>query len=97
MAIISGRDSKNALNQLLHHHNPFAENVHHNYTRFFFKSQWQNQINHLKQVSDEDTEQQKRLKNLIKKEEALRMLAQVEQTPILLSIRCIADICHYLQ
>ena len=66
-AKITRRDAINALRQLLCLVNPFSENGCDNYTRLFFNLQWQNQVNHLKQVSDEDAEQQKRLTKLIEK------------------------------
>ncbi|OAV98586.1 hypothetical protein PTTG_25597 [Puccinia triticina 1-1 BBBD Race 1] len=78
-AKLARRAAKEHLNCLIQLPNPFNENGSFNYTQEFFKTQWENQVNHLKQLSDEDSERRENLNKLLEKEEALRKLCEVVQ------------------
>ncbi|EFP90620.2 uncharacterized protein PGTG_16646 [Puccinia graminis f. sp. tritici CRL 75-36-700-3] len=73
-AQLARREAKEKLKRLLLLSNPFSNGGRTNYTKQFFISQWENQVNHLKQVSDEDTEQRNKLTKLIKMEKSLKKL-----------------------
>ncbi|EFP85514.2 uncharacterized protein PGTG_11870 [Puccinia graminis f. sp. tritici CRL 75-36-700-3] len=75
-AQLARRASKETLARLLHQPNIFADN-HQNYTRDFFKTQWNNQVNHLNQVTAEDTDCRTKLTKLLEKEESLKRLRDI--------------------
>ncbi|KAH9452331.1 hypothetical protein Pst134EB_016289 [Puccinia striiformis f. sp. tritici] len=76
-AQVARREAKANLKRLLLLANPFSDGGCSNYTTQFFKSQWEDQVNHLKQVSDEDTERRNKLTKLIKMEKSLKKLRDV--------------------
>ncbi|KAH9470152.1 hypothetical protein Pst134EA_007417 [Puccinia striiformis f. sp. tritici] len=52
------REANKILTDLLQRPNPFS-NDGSNFTRHFFITQWEHQVNYLDQVTDEDTERRK--------------------------------------
>jgi hypothetical protein len=76
-AKMARQDSKNILSRLLHQHNPFAGDGQ-NYTLNYFKIQWQNQVSHLKKMTDEDTERRAKLTKLLEKEESLKKFGYIK-------------------
>ena len=61
---------------LLQKVNPFSSNGS-NYTRDFFRLQWEHQVNYLDFVANEENKRRKKLTKLLEKEEALKKLRYV--------------------
>ncbi|PLW48616.1 hypothetical protein PCASD_03389 [Puccinia coronata f. sp. avenae] len=76
IAKIRRRKEHDTLTNLLQQPNPFVNNGT-NYTLFFFTAQWEEQLTYLENITQEETDRQKRLTKLLEKEEALNKLQKV--------------------
>ncbi|PLW53258.1 hypothetical protein PCANC_07482 [Puccinia coronata f. sp. avenae] len=71
--------AKGTLADLLQQVNPFASNGSH-YTQQFFRDQWEQEVQYLDRITDEENERRTKLTKLLEKEEALKKLRQVLET-----------------
>jgi hypothetical protein len=68
--------AKGTLADLLQQVNPFASNGSH-YTQQFFRDQWEQEVQYLDRITDEENERRTKLTKLLEKEEALKKLRYV--------------------
>ncbi|PLW16317.1 hypothetical protein PCASD_18708 [Puccinia coronata f. sp. avenae] len=73
------RQAKETLMELLQQGNPFASDGS-NYTRQFFRDQWEQEVHYLDHITDEENDRREKLTKLLEKEEALKKLRQVLET-----------------